>query len=56
LIDCQINNLGLDYDALEAAINENTKAIIPIDIGGVPCDYDRLFEIVERKKISFQTV
>ena len=44
----------MDYDALEAAINEHTKAIIPVDIGGVPCDYDRLFDIVERKKGLFQ--
>ena len=44
----------MDYDALEAAINEHTKAIIPIDIGGVPCDYDRIFEIVKRKKYLFK--
>lgn len=54
LIDCQKDNLEMDYDALEAAINENTKAIIPIDIGGVPCDYDKIFEIVERKKSLFK--
>ena len=54
LIDCQKDNLEMDYDALEAAINEHTKAIIPIDIGGVPCDYDRIFEIVERKKHLFK--
>lgn len=54
LIDCQKDSLEMDYDALEAAINEHTKAIIPVDIGGVPCDYDRLFDIVERKKGLFQ--
>ena len=54
LVDCQKDNLEMDYDALEAAINEHTKAIIPIDIGGVPCDYDRIFEIVERKKHLFK--
>lgn len=54
LIDCQKDNLEMDYDALEAAINEHTKAIIPIDIGGVPCDYDRILEIVERKKNLFK--
>jgi len=54
LIDCQKDNLEMDYDALEAAINEHTKAIIPIDIGGVPCDYNRIFEIVERKKNLFK--
>ena len=54
LIDCQKDNLEMDYDALEAAINEHTKAIIPIDLGGIPCDYDRIFEIVERKKKLFK--
>lgn len=54
LIDCQKNSLEMDYDALEAAINEKTKAIIPIDLGGVPCDYDRIFEIVEKKKNLFK--
>ena len=54
LIDCQKENLEMDYKALEKAINEHTKAIIPIDIGGVPCDYDKIFEIVERKKHFFR--
>ena len=54
LIDCQKDNLEMDYEALENAINEHTKAIIPIDIGGVPCDYDKIFEIVERKKHLFK--
>ena len=54
LIDCQKDSLEMDYDALEAAINEHTKAIIPIDLGGVPCDYDRIFEIVEKKKHLFK--
>ena len=54
LIDCQRDNLEMDYNALENAINEHTKAIIPIDIGGVPCDYDKIFEIVERKKHLFK--
>lgn len=54
LIDCQKDSLEMDYDALEKAITENTKAIIPIDLAGVPCDYDRLFEIVEKKKALFR--
>ena len=40
----------MDYDALEAAIGPKTKAIIPVDLGGIVCDYKRIFEIVERKK------
>ncbi len=54
LIDTQKDGLEMDYDALEAAINENTKAIIPIDLAGIPCEYDRIFEIVERKKQLFK--
>ena len=44
----------MDYDALEAAITEKTKAIVPVDLGGIICDYDRIFEIVERKKDLFK--
>lgn len=54
LIDSQKDNVEMDYDALEAAINERTKAIIPVDLGGVPCDYARVFEIAERKKHLFK--
>ena len=54
LVDTQKDSLEMDYDALEAAVTENTKAIISVDIGGVPCDYDRLYEIVERKKNLFR--
>ena len=43
----------MDYDALEAAITEKTKAIITVDLGGIVCDYDQVFEIVERKKKLF---
>lgn len=54
LVDTQKDSFEMDYDALEAAITEKTKAIIPVDLGGVVCDYDRLFEIVERKKHLFR--
>lgn len=54
LIDTQPTSLEMDYEALEAAITERTKAIIPIDIAGIPCDYDKLFEIAERKKHLFK--
>ena len=46
----------MDYDALEAAITEKTKAIIPVDLGGIVCDYDRIFEIVKRKKNLFTPI
>lgn len=54
LIDTQKDSLEMDYDALEAAITDKTKVIIPVDLGGVPCDYDRVFDIVERKKALFK--
>ena len=43
----------MDYDKLEAAITEKTKAIIPVDLGGIVCDYDKIFEIVERNRNLF---
>ena len=52
-VDVQKDSLEMDYDQVEAAITQNTKAIIPVDLGGVPCDYDRIHEIVERKKHLF---
>lgn len=52
-IDSQKDSLEMDYEAVETAINERTKAIIPVDLAGIPCDYDRLFEIVNRKKALF---
>ena len=45
----------MDYSALENAITPNTKAIIAVDIGGIVCDYDQIYEIVERKKDLFRT-
>ncbi len=54
LVDTQRDSFEMDYEALEEAITERTKAIIPVDLGGVPCDYDRIFEIVERKKNLFR--
>ena len=53
-IDCQKDSLEMDYEAVEAAINEHTKAIIPVDLAGIPCDYTRIFDIVERKRALFR--
>ena len=44
----------MDYEKLEAAITERTKAIVAVDLGGIVADYDRIFEIVERKKSLFK--
>lgn len=54
LVDTQKENLEMDYEKLKQAINEKTKVIIPVDLGGVPCDYDKIFEIVEEKKNLFK--
>ena len=54
LIDVGKGTYQLDYDALDAAINEHTKAVIPVDIGGVMVDYDRIRAIVENKKYIFK--
>lgn len=52
-VDVAKDSFEMDYDALEHAITEKTKAIIPVDLGGVLCDYSRIFDIVERKKALF---
>ena len=52
-VDVQKDCLEMDYEAVEKAITPNTKAIIPVDLAGIPCDYDRLFSIVESKKDIF---
>ena len=54
LIDTQPGSYEMDYDQMEAAITERTKAVIPVDLGGVPCDYDRIFAAVERKRSLFK--
>lgn len=55
LCDTKEDSFEMDYDALESLITEKTKAIIPVDIGGVICDYDKVFEIVERKRNLFSS-
>lgn len=52
-VDSQPDCIEMDYDKLEAAITPHTKVIIPVDIAGVPCDYDRVFEIVEKHRAEF---
>lgn len=43
----------MDYEAVELAINERTKAIIPVDLGGIMCDYEKLFQVVDAKRSLF---
>ena len=54
LADIQPGHLEMDYEAMETLINEHTKAVIPVDLGGVPCDYDRIRAVLERKKDLFR--
>ena len=54
LVDTQENSLEMDYKQLEKAINEKTKAIIPVDIAGIMCNYDEIYKIVEEKRDIFK--
>ncbi len=53
-VDTKPGSFEMDYDKLANAITEQTKAIIPVDLGGVPCDYKSIFEAVESKKYLFK--
>ena len=53
MVDSQKDSVEMDYEQLEKAITEKTKVIAPVDIAGVVADYDKVFEIVERKKALF---
>ena len=53
LVDTQKDSLEMDYNQLEAAISEKTKVVIPIDLAGIPCDYEKIYSIVEKKKAMF---
>ena len=54
IVDIAEDSHEMDYDALANAITENTKAVIPVDLAGIPCDYDKIFEVVESKKHLFK--
>jgi dTDP-4-amino-4,6-dideoxygalactose transaminase len=54
LVDTGENTFQMDYDQLEKAITPKTKVIIPVDIGGVMCDYDKIFEIIKKKQSIFE--
>ena len=54
IVDIAKDSHEMDYNALDDAITENTKAVIPVDLAGIPCDYDRIFEVVESKKHLFK--
>ncbi len=53
-IDSKPDSFEMDYDLMEKAINEKTKAIIPVDLAGIVCDYERIYAAVENKKHLFK--
>ncbi|NBI71153.1 DegT/DnrJ/EryC1/StrS aminotransferase family protein [Clostridiaceae bacterium] len=53
LVDTAPGSYHMDYDRLEAAVTKRTKAVIPVDIAGVMCDYDRILAIAEQKRALF---
>lgn len=53
MVDCQKDNVQMDYDKVAEAITEHTKVIVPVDLGGIICDYDRIFSVVEAKRSLF---
>ena len=53
-VDSQKDSTEMDYDKVAEAITEKTKAVVAVDLGGIICDYDRLYEAVERKRILFR--
>ena len=52
-VDSQKDCVEMDYEAVGEAITEKTKAIVAVDLGGIVCDYDKLFEVVEKKRSLF---
>ena len=54
IVDISEDSHEMDYAALANAITENTKAVIPVDLAGIPCDYNKIFEVVENKKHLFK--
>ena len=54
LVDSQPDNVEMDYDKLAEAITEKTKVICPVDLGGIVCDFDKVFAVVEAKKHLFR--
>ena len=52
-VDTQKDSFEMDYEQVEACINERTKAVIPVDIAGVPCNYEKIFAAVESRRELF---
>lgn len=56
LVDTGKESFEMDYELLEASITEKTKVIIPVDLGGVMCNYEKIYEIIERKESYFMQI
>lgn len=54
IVDVAKDSYEMDYEKLANAITEKTKVIIPVDVAGIMCDYDKIFEVVESKKELFK--
>ena len=54
LVDCAPGSFEMDYDRLADAITERTKAVMPVDLGGIVADYDKVFAAVEAKRALFK--
>ena len=54
LVDTKPGSFEMDYDKMADAITERTKVVIPVDLAGIVCDYDKIFEVVESKKYLFK--
>ena len=54
MVDCAKDSLEMDYEQVAKAITANTKVIIPVDLAGILCDYDKIYQIVEQKRDLFQ--
>ena len=54
MVDVAPGSFEIDYDRIEDAITERTKVVMPVDLGGVMCDYDRVFAAVESKRELFR--
>ena len=54
MVDTKPGSFEMDYDKMADAITERTKVVIPVDLAGIVCDYDKIFEVVESKKYLFK--
>ena len=54
MVDCEKGKFTMDLEKLEEAITEKTKVVVPVDLFGIPCDYEKIFAIVEKKKVLFK--